>query len=77
MNTLKNIALGFCVILCIGTLLHNQPVWAETTETAQVCVDLRDETGKPLKDKSGKVKQKCRTMKKHEKLEGTKVPEKK
>jgi hypothetical protein len=74
MNVLKNIALGFCVILCIGTLLHNQPVWAETT---QVCVDLKDELGRPLKDKSGKVQQRCRTMKKHEKLESTPVPEKK
>jgi len=74
MDTLKNIALGFCVILCIATLTHNQPSWAETT---QVCVDLKDELGRPLKDKSGKVQQRCRTMKKHEKLEGTKVPEKK
>ena len=74
MEILKNIALGFCVILCIGTLTHNQPVWAETT---QVCVDMKDKDGKLVKDKSGKVKQNCRTMKKHEKLEGTPVPEKK
>ena len=74
MSTLKNIALGFCVILCIATVTHNQPVWAETT---QVCVDLKDELGRPLKDKSGRVQQRCRTMKKHEKLEGTPVPEKK
>jgi hypothetical protein len=53
---------------------YNNPVWAETT---QVCVDLKDELGRPLKDKSGKVQQRCRTMKKHEKLEGTRVPEKK
>lgn len=74
MSILKHAALGFCLILCIATLTHNQPVWAETT---QVCVDLKDELGRPLKDKSGKVQQRCRTMKKHEKLEGTKVPEKK
>jgi hypothetical protein len=49
-------------------------VWAETK---QVCVDVRDKSGQPVKDKSGKVKQNCKTMKKHEKLEGTKVPEKK
>jgi hypothetical protein len=49
-------------------------VWAETK---QVCVDVRDKNGDPVKDKSGKVKQNCKTMKKHEKLEGTKVPEKK
>lgn len=46
-------------------------------ETTQVCVDVRDKAGEPVKDKSGKVKQTCKTMKKHEKLEGTKVPEKK
>jgi hypothetical protein len=43
----------------------------------QVCVDVKDRAGQPVKDKSGKVKQTCRTMKKHEKLDGTKVPEKK
>jgi len=74
MSILKHAAVGFCVILCIATVTHNQPVWAETT---QVCVDLKDELGRPLKDKSGKVQQRCRIMKKHEKLEGTKVPEKK
>ena len=74
MSIMKHLLVGFCLILCIATLTHNQPVWAETT---QVCVDLKDELGRPLKDKSGKVQQRCRTMKKHEKLEGTKVPEKK
>ena len=74
MSIFKHMALGFCVILCIATLTHNQPVWAETK---QVCVDVRDKAGQPVKDKSGKVKQNCKTMKKHEKLDGTKVPEKK
>jgi hypothetical protein len=74
MSIIKHAALGFCVILCIGILTHNQPVWAETK---QVCVDVKDKAGEPVKDKSGKVKQNCKTMKKHEKLEGTKVPEKK
>jgi hypothetical protein len=40
-------------------------------------VDVKDKGGEPVKDKSGRVKQTCKTMKKHEKLEGTKVPEKK
>ena len=71
---MKHLLVGFCLILCIATLTHNQPVWAETK---QVCVDVRDRSGQPVKDKSGKVKQTCKTMKKHEKLEGTKVPEKK
>ena len=74
MDIMKHAAVGFCLILCIGTLTHNQPVWAETK---QVCVDVRDKAGEPVKDKSGKVKQTCKTMKKHEKLDGTKVPEKK
>ena len=46
-------------------------------ETKQVCVDVRDKAGVPVKDKTGKVRQNCRTVKKHEKLEGTRVPEKK
>jgi len=74
MSIFKHAALGFCVILCIATLTHNQPVWAEMK---QVCVDVKDRAGQPVKDKSGRVKQNCKTMKKHEKLEGTKVPEKK
>jgi len=74
MSIFKHAALGFCVILCIATLTHNQPVWAETK---QVCVDVRDKSGQPVKDKSGKVKQNCKTMKQHKKLEGTQVPEKK
>jgi len=74
MNILKHTVLIFAVILCMLSMTYNRPVWAETT---QVCVDLKDELGRPLKDKSGKVQQRCRTMKKHEKLEGTAVPEKK
>ena len=74
MNLIERAVLGFAAILCFATLSYNQPVWAETT---QVCVDMKDKDGKPVKDKSGKVKQNCRTMKKHEKLEGTPVPEKK
>jgi len=74
MNILKHSILIFAAILCILTMSYNTPVWAETT---QVCVDLKDKAGEPVKDKSGKVKQNCRTMKKHEKLEGTRVPEKK
>jgi hypothetical protein len=40
-------------------------------------VDVKDRNGNPVKDANGKVKQNCKNMKKHEKLEGTKVPEKK
>ena len=65
---------ALCVVASVVLLSFNHPVWAETT---QVCVDVKDKAGDPVKDNAGKVKQNCRTMKKHEKLEGTKVPEKK
>jgi hypothetical protein len=74
MNTIERTILAFAAVLCFLTISYNTPAWAETT---QVCVDVRDKSGEPVKDKFGKVKQNCRTMKKHEKLEGTKVPEKK
>ena len=42
----------------------------QAAETEKVCIDVKDA-------KTGKVKQECKLMKKHKKLEGTKVPEKK
>ena len=74
MNIFERTIIGFAVVLCFLTMTYNTPTWAATT---QVCVDVKDKSGEPVKDKSGKVKQNCKTMKKHEKLEGTKVPEKK
>lgn len=74
MSIFKHSVLAFSLILCIGTLSYNNPVWAEMK---QVCVDVKDKAGDPVKDKFGKVKQTCRTMKVHKKLDGTKVPEKK
>jgi len=59
------------ILLLLATAL---PARAETT---QVCIDVKDRTGQPVKDSKGKVKQSCKTMKKHQKLEGTRVPEKK
>lgn len=38
-------------------------------ETERVCVDVKDA-------KTGKVKQECKVIKKHKKLEGTEVPKK-
>ncbi len=52
-------------------------VYAEAKETKKVCVDVKDKEGKPVKDAKGNVKQQCKEMKVHQKLEGTKVPEKK
>jgi hypothetical protein len=42
-----------------------------------VCVDVKDKEGKPVKDAKGNVKQNCKEMKVHKKLEGTEVPVKK
>lgn len=59
--------------------LASLPAFAdESKETVKVCVDVKDKAGQPVKDaKTGKVKQSCKEMKAHKKLEGTKVPEKK
>lgn len=38
-------------------------------EKEKVCIDVKDQ-------KTGKVKQECKMMKKHKKLEGTEVPKK-
>lgn len=51
---------------------------AEAPKTKKVCKDVTGKDGKPVMDtKTNKPKQECRTVKIHEKLEGTKVPEKK
>ena len=52
-------------------------VQAADGETAKVCVDVKDAKGQPVKDAKGNVKQNCKTMKVHKKLEGTEVPAKK
>jgi hypothetical protein len=47
-------------------------------ETKEVCTDVKDKAGKEVKDsKTGKVKQSCKQVKTHKKVEGEKVPEKK
>ena len=61
---------GLCLALSI-------PVTAQAAaETKEVCVDKMKD-GKPVKDKAGKVQQTCKKVKVHQKLEGTKVPDKK
>ena len=46
-------------------------------EEKKVCEDAKDKAGNVVKNKDGSVKQNCKTIKVHKKLEGTKVPEKK
>ena len=62
--------------LITGLILVSLALSAQA-ETKQVCVDVKDKAGLVVKDKAGKVKQTCKTMKKHKKLQGTPVPEKK
>ena len=44
-------------------------------ETKKVCVDQKDKAGKPVVDpKTKQPKQTCKVVRRHQKLEGTKVP---
>lgn len=55
------------MIIGIFVLSYNHPAFA--AETKKVCVDQTDA-------KTKKVKQVCKDVKVHKKLEGTKVPDK-
>lgn len=46
-------------------------------ETKEICEDVKDKAGNVVKNKDGSVKQVCKTIKVHKKVEGEKVPEKK
>ena len=59
-------------ILAAIMVLASTAVFAEA-ETKQVCKDKMDKAGKPMVDKAGKPQQECKTIKVHQKLEGTKV----
>jgi hypothetical protein len=73
---MKNLFYTLMVVAGISFLQWNNPVYA--AETTKVCVDVKDKAGQPVKDsKTGKVKQACKEMKVHKKLEGTEVPQKK
>ena len=70
---MKTIVLS--IALAIG-FAASTPVFAEA-EIKEVCKDKLDKAGNPVKDKAGKVKQDCKKIRVHKKLEGTPVPEKK
>ena len=63
------------IVLALTLAFAVVPSWADG-ETKKVCVDVMKD-GKPVKDAKGNVKQNCKEVKQHKKLEGTKVPEKK
>lgn len=66
------------IAIVVGSipLLHYHGI-SLAAETKKVCVDKVTNDGKPVLDKQGKPVQECREIKVHQKLEGTKVPEKK
>ena len=65
------------MIFVAGLILCLPAVADEPKETRKVCVDVKDKEGKEVKDKNGKVKQNCKEIRQHKKLDGEKVPEKK
>jgi hypothetical protein len=68
------------IILALALALGSQFVIAEEPkkETKLICVDVKDKEGKPVIDpKTKQVKQNCKQVKQHKKLEGTDVPVKK
>lgn len=58
----------FLIILAMAAVI---PALADSQpkETAKVCVDQKDKAGKPVTDAKGVVKQTCKTVKKHNKLD--------
>lgn len=69
------------LLIVLVLALGSHAVYAEEPkkETKRVCVDVKDKQGKEVKDpKTGKVKQSCKEVKVHKKLENaTAVPVKK
>ena len=44
-------------------------------EMKEVCTPVKDKAGKEVKNKDGSVKETCKKIKVHKKVEGKKVPE--
>lgn len=66
----------FLAITLASLALISYNVGVSTAETKKVCIDKVTNDGKKVLDKAGKPVQECKEMKVHQKLEGTKVPEK-
>jgi hypothetical protein len=68
------------ILLVLALALGSHVVMAEEPkkETKRICVDVKDKEGKPVIDpKTKQVKQNCKQVKQHKKLEGHDVPVKK
>jgi len=64
---MKNLFWVLCIAVSVSFLQWNNAIAAETKK---VCVEQKDA-------KTGKMKEVCKDVVQHKKLEGTKVPEKK
>ena len=71
MNAIVKIC--WATVIAIAAVTLTVPAQAEP-RTKEVCKDVVDKNGKPVKNKDGSVKQQCKTIKVHKKLEGTPVP---
>lgn len=59
-------------LLAVAGLIYpawNNSVWAEEHAAKKVCVEVKDKDGKPVKDAKGNVKQNCKQVKQHRKLD--------
>ena len=71
---MKKILLVLALALSSGFATASEP----PKETKKICVDVKDKEGRDVIDpKTKKVKQNCKEIKQHKKLEGTEVPVKK
>jgi hypothetical protein len=60
------------IILALIATFAFATAFAEA-ETKKVCKEKTDKAGKVILDKAGKPQEECKTIKVHQKLEGTKV----
>jgi len=74
MNAIVKIC--WATVIAVAAITLTVPAQAEV-KTKEVCKDVVDKNGKPVKNKDGSAKQACKTIKVHKKLEGTPVPDKK
>lgn len=65
------------IVLSFALMFGLMSVACAEVEKTKVCVDVKDKAGAPVKDAKGNVKQTCKEMKVHKKLEGTEIPTKK
>lgn len=67
------IKICWATVIAVTAVTLTVPAQAEP-RTKEVCKDVLDKNGKAVKNKDGTVKQQCKTIKVHKKLEGTPVP---